>query len=148
MITRTYYKDGKIISEFIPPEDFYLDPTVELRAIATLTQRVAGLEAALESIALHPHVSRLDAAENQYEMEMIARKALARKLAIAESALEVFSECADEYNSEAGDWLDDHWASHKDNITVGDLRRARATLAAIRAGDAPTHPPMKGTDDD
>jgi hypothetical protein len=27
---------------------------------------------------MHPHVSRLDAAENQYEMEMIARKALAR----------------------------------------------------------------------
>jgi hypothetical protein len=71
---------------------------------------------------------------------------LTSKLAIAEAALELFSECADEYNSEAGDWLDDHWASHKDNITVGDLRRARAALAAIRAGDAPTpHDPMKGT---
>jgi Lar family restriction alleviation protein len=44
----------------------------------TDTQRIAKLEAALESIAMHPHVSRLDAAENQYEMEMIARKALAR----------------------------------------------------------------------
>jgi hypothetical protein len=43
----------------------------------TDTRRVAELEAALESIAMHPHVSRLDAAENQYEMEMIARKALA-----------------------------------------------------------------------
>jgi Leu/Phe-tRNA-protein transferase len=94
MITRIYYKDGKIVSEVIPPEDFYLDHTVELRAaIATLTH----------------------------------------KLAIAEAALELFSECADEYNSEEGDWLDDHWASHKDNITVGDLRRARTALAAIRA---------------
>jgi hypothetical protein len=48
-----------------------------VRILHTNTQRVAELVAALESIAMHPHVSRLDAAENQYEMEMIARKALA-----------------------------------------------------------------------
>jgi hypothetical protein len=52
--------------------------------------------------------------------------------------LELFFECADEYNSDAGDWLDDHWASHKDNITVGDLRRARSALAAIREQHTPT----------
>jgi hypothetical protein len=53
-ITRTYYKDGKLISEFIPPKDFYLDPTVELRAaIATLTQRIAKLEAALRDYGSH-----------------------------------------------------------------------------------------------
>jgi hypothetical protein len=44
----------------------------------TDTKRVAELEATLEEIAMHPHHSRLDAAENQYEMEMMARKALAR----------------------------------------------------------------------
>jgi hypothetical protein len=175
MITRTYYWDGKLISEFIPPENFFVDPTVELRAdIATLTRRVAELEAALEPFAKMGRmlvgtfalalfrddqpISLGDAWKENGETRTItfgdlrtAAKALAhtlpaddaaavltRKLAIAESALELFSGRANEYNSEAGDWLDDHWASHKDNITVGDLRRARKALAAIREQHTPT----------
>jgi hypothetical protein len=54
MITRTYYWDGKLISEFIPPENFFVDPTVELRAdIAVLTHNLAVAEAALEPFATH-----------------------------------------------------------------------------------------------
>jgi Lar family restriction alleviation protein len=33
-----------------------------------------------------------------------------RRVAELKAALEVFSECADEYNSEEGDWLDGHFA--------------------------------------
>jgi hypothetical protein len=87
-VTRTYYKDGKLISEFIPPENFFVDPTVELRAdIATLTQRIAELEAALRGIdKVHYGLDLNDTDEERGDYwsalalryRSIARKALAR----------------------------------------------------------------------
>jgi hypothetical protein len=87
-VTRTYYKDGKIVFEFIPPEDFFVDPTVELRAaIATLTQRVAELEAALREIDKVHYGLDLDDTDEErgdywsalvLRYRSIARKSLAR----------------------------------------------------------------------
>jgi hypothetical protein len=86
-LAETIYNDGDEFKAATGCESAIMKAAAEYRAAPecapltdahTDTQRVAELEAALESIALHPHVSRLDAAENQYEMEMIARKALAR----------------------------------------------------------------------